>query len=282
VNPAVDTPDSSLIDAGVTRDGLSQLRRRWMPEERRAAVLLLHGMGEHSGRYLHVGAALAAAGFATVSYDQRGFGRSGGRRAFVERFSQFHDDVEDHLGQLRTLGGPVVLFGHSMGGLIALGYCLAPRPAPDLLVLSAPALASSAPAWMRLGARPLALVAPRLYLTSPIPVATLSRDVAVQEAYTADPLVEKGATALLGAELFAEMRLVSRHLHALAIPTLVIHGGDDRLVPPAASEPLAAVGGVERRVLAGLRHECMNEPEGSDVVAGIVAWLRDRLAVTAL
>jgi acylglycerol lipase len=274
----IDTPDTSIIDVGVTRDGLSQLRRRWIPPSPRAAVLLVHGIGEHSGRYVHVGAALAAAGFATVAIDQRGFGRSGGRRAYVDRFSQFHDDVEDQLRAIRTLGVPTILFGHSMGGLISLGYSLSPRPKPDLLVLSAPALGSSAPRWMRLGARPLALIAPRLYLTSPIPMSTLSRDVAVQDAYANDPLVEKGGTTLLGAELFAEMKLVHRRVQELRLPTLVIHGGDDELVPTAASEPLGQLRGVERRVLPGLRHESLNEPEGLDVLADIIAWMNLKLA----
>lgn len=277
MSAVVDTPDTSVIDTGVTRDGLSQLRRRWLPPDPKAAVLLVHGIGEHSGRYLHVGASLAAAGYAVVAFDQRGFGRSGGRRAYVDSFSQFHDDVEDHLGELRSLRLPTVLFGHSMGGLISLGYATSHRRAPDLLVLSAPALASSAPAWMRLGARPLAFVAPRLYLTSPIPLDTLSRDVTVQQGYEDDPLVEKGGTAQLGAELFAEMTLVGRRLGDLRIPTMVIHGGEDELVPTQASAPVGAIAGVERRVLPGLRHESLNEPEGPEVLGDVITWLDHQL-----
>ena len=118
-----------------------------------AHLLLVHGIAEHAGRYRHVAMQLARAGITTHAYDQRGFGASGGHRAYVDRWSQYHDDVEDRLAEVRSAadGLPVVLYGHSMGGLIALGYTLAdpPRPLPDLLVLSAPAIDAAVPVWKR-------------------------------------------------------------------------------------------------------------------------------------
>lgn len=275
--PALTTPDTSVVDMGVTRDGLTQLRRRWLPEDPWGAVLMVHGIGEHSGRYVHVGAALADGGLATVGYDQRGFGRSGGRRAWVESWSRYHDDLEDHMAELRALGVPVVLFGHSLGGLVALTYVLSPRPAPDRLVLSAPALAAATPRWMRPLARPISMLVPNLRLKSGIGLDTLSRDEDVQRAYEADPLVEDASTTQLGAEIFAAMAQANAGLHELTVPTLVIHGADDRLVPTASSAPLADVPCVQRRVYPGLRHECCNEPEGLEVVADIVDWIRDQL-----
>src|SRR5438876_556527 len=128
-----------------SRDGLD-LRTYWWPAvgTARAHVLLVHGIAEHAGRYPRVVSQLPGAGIAIHTYDQRGFGRSGGHRAYVDRWSQYHDDVEDRLAEVRSAadGLPVVVYGHSMGGLIALGYVLAdpPRPLPDLLVLSAPAI----------------------------------------------------------------------------------------------------------------------------------------------
>jgi alpha-beta hydrolase superfamily lysophospholipase len=99
----------------------------------------------------------------------------------------------------------------------------------------------------------------------------------VAKAYFADPLVQPHTTARLGNELLKSMRRVRGQLTELCVPTLVLHGGADTLVPTAGSEPLAAVPGVERRVLPSLRHEILNEPEGPEVVGAVVRWLRENL-----
>ena len=114
----------------------------------------------------------------------------------------------------------------------------------------------------------------RAVIANPIDGDQLARDPAVGVAYFADPLVQPRSTARLGAELFAAMKRGRSGLDRLHVPTLVIHGGDDVLVPTAGSEPLGKLPGVERRVLPNLRHETLNEPEGPEVVAGIVEWLR--------
>ena len=281
------TDPASRATAGISstsrrvaaRDGTELLVRSWVPVgEPWAAVLLVHGLAEHSGRYEHVGRQLAAAGLAVEAYDQRGFGGSGGRRAFVERWSQNHDDLEDRLAAVRASAGgrPVVLFGHSAGGLIALGYVVAdpPRPLPDLLVLSAPALDSTIPAWKRGLARVLGSVAPTMELKNAFDGAVLSRDPAVGAAYLADPLNYHRTTFRYGAAAIAEQARVRAALGRLAIPTLVYHGEADRLVPPAASAPLALVPGVVRRTWPELRHESHNEPDGPAVIADVIAWLR--------
>jgi alpha-beta hydrolase superfamily lysophospholipase len=117
-------------------------------------------------------------------------------------------------------------------------------------------------------------VAPTTVVANPISGDQLASDPAVGVAYFADPLVQPRSTMRLGAELFAAMKRGRAGLGRLQVPTLVIHGGADTLVPTAGSEPLAAVPGVERRVLPNLRHETLNEPQGPEVVAGIVEWLR--------
>jgi acylglycerol lipase len=262
------------------RDGTELLIRSWAPVgEPWAAILLVHGLAEHSGRYEHVGRQLAAAGLSVEAYDQRGFGASGGRRAFVERWSQNHDDLEDRLVSVRASAGgrPVVLYGHSAGGLIALGYVVAdpPRPLPDLLVLSAPALDSTIPGWKRGLARVLGSVAPTTELKNAFDGAVLSRDPAIGLAYLADPLNYHRTTFRYGAAAIAEQARVRAVLGRLAIPTLVYHGEADRLVPPAASAPLADVPGVVRRTWPQLRHESHNEPDGPAVIADVIAWLRE-------
>ncbi|HEX8024944.1 MAG TPA: alpha/beta hydrolase, partial [Candidatus Limnocylindrales bacterium] len=241
-----------------------------------ARLLLVHGLAEHSGRYEHVGERLAAAGIEVHAADQRGFGASGGRRAWVDRWSQLHDDIEHRVAGLRAASPalPVVVYGHSLGGLIALGYVLDGRSLPDLLVLSAPAVGASVPAWQRALVAAMSRVAPGTRLANRLPEDVLAKSPAVWTDYLADPLNEHRSTARFGALALAEQRRVAAALDRLAIPTLVIHGGDDRLVPTATSELFESREGVTRRVYPGVRHELHNEPEGPAVLDDVVAWIR--------
>jgi len=208
--------------------------------------------------------------------DLRGFGASDGRRAWLDRWSLLHDDLEHRIAWLRTLEPklPLVLYGHSLGALVALGYVLDGRSEPDLLVLSAPAVAASIPAWQRALVAVLARVAPGMRIANRLPPDVLSKDPAVWADYVADPLNEHRSTARFGDLALEEQRRVSAALDRLAIPTLVIHGGDDKLVPTATSEAFERRAIVTRRVYAGLRHELHNEPEGPRVLADVVAWIR--------
>ena len=270
-----------------TRDGITQLQRRWRPaepypgsgESPRSAVVLVHGIGEHSGRYDNVGRHLAGQGHDVLAFDNRGFGQSGGRRGHVESFDDYLDDVEDLVIERRQLGAPVVLIGHSLGGLIAASYVARHRPPPDLLVLSSPALAADVPRWHRLAAPLLSRVAPRLFVKSDIDGALLSSLPAVQIAYRDDPLRVRGATARLGKETFDVMAETTAAIDRLTIPCYVLHGVDDALVPIAASEPLAALSNVTYRRWAGLRHECFNEAEQGEVLSELANWLDGALAV---
>jgi acylglycerol lipase len=256
-------------------DGTPLYVREWPSSSRAwARVLIVHGIGEHSGRYERTGRLMAEAGLDVQAFDLRGHGLSGGRRVYVRRWDDFLDDVEVLLTALREPGRPLVLFGHSMGALIALTYACSDRPASDLLVLSAPPLVAQVAGWQRVLAPILGTVTPTMVMANPITGDQLARDPAVGIAYFADPLVQPRSTTRLGFQLFAAMKSAGSELERLRIPTLVIHGGADTLVPTAGSEPLGNLPGVERRVLPNLRHETLNEPEGPDVVAGIVEWLR--------
>lgn len=273
-----DLEDTADVTFGVTRDGLSQLRRHWAAPDPRAMVLLVHGVAEHCGRYEHVARQFVAAGISVVGYDQRGFGESGGRRAYVDRFQQYHDDVEDHLEQVREAGVPVVLLGHSMGGLISASYALSSRPQPDLGVLSAPALGADAPSWAE---KPLSVVGRVMGRTRvPLPFKSddLSTDARVGAAYDADPLVSTPTSLRLVAEMGRTMSWVEDRLDQWQLPALVIHGLDDTMVPPEASEAIGARPEVTRLAYAGLRHELFNEPTGPDVVADVLEWLEPRIS----
>ncbi len=243
-------------------------------------MLLVHGIGEHCGRYEHVGDAFAKAGVDVLAYDQRGFGESEGERGHIETFDEYLADVEPLIADRRELGVPVVLFGHSLGGLVCTAYLLGERPQPDYAVLSSPALAADLPAWQRVGAPILGAVAPKLRVPADFDGSILSRDRQVQIDYENDPLRVPSSTARLGREILRTMQAVATSLDRLRVPTYVLHGAADKLVPSSASEPLESLPNVTRRVWADLRHECLNEPEQNDVIAEIVTWLDDQLAST--
>ena len=198
-----------------------------------ASLLLVHGLAEHCGRYEHVGAQLARAGIDIHGFDLRGFGGSGGPRASIDRWSQLHDDLEERLVAVRSIAParPLVLFGHSLGGLIALGYVLDGRARPDLLVLSAPAIGARIPLWQRALVGSLRRVAPGLAALEP---ARPRRPVVrprVGEDYVADPLNQHKSTVRFAHAAFGEQRRVAAALDRLSIPTLVVHGADDATRP---------------------------------------------------
>jgi alpha-beta hydrolase superfamily lysophospholipase len=267
----------------LTGDGLALRTIHWHAAQPAwAAVLLVHGLGEHVGRYDHVARQMADAGIDVHGYDLRGFGASSGPRAYVPRWAALHDDLESRLAEARATspGLPLVLYGHSMGGLIALGYVLAdpPRPLPDLLVLTSPGLDSTIAGWKQSIAPILGRIAPRLRIPNGFGAGALSRDPEVDSRLAADPLSQTSSTARLGAAGFAEQHRVRALLATgipLPVPTYVIHGSEDPIVPVGASEPLVeGRPNVTRRVYQGLRHETHNEPEGASVVEDTIAWIR--------
>lgn len=263
-----------------TPDGLALYTRTWAPDgEPQRGLLIVHGLGEHCGRWDHVARFFADRGYAVAAFDLRGHGESEGTRAYVGSFRDFVDDVQGIVesGLVRT-DIPWVLYGHSLGGLIGAYYLAEDRPHPDAAVLSAPALEADVPGALRVAAQLLGRVTPKLAMANSISGEQLSRDEAVGEAYFADSLVYTKATTRLGMETFAAQDRSHKVIGNIDTPTLVIHGGDDPLVPPSASAPLAAVDSVERKVYPGLRHEMHNEPEQVQVLSEIAAWLDATLA----
>lgn len=274
---------ASTSETFTAPDGLTLSRRRWDAPDPWGVVLLVHGLAEHSGRYEHVGSHLAERGLQASAADIRGFGRSGGPRAWLDRWSRVYDDLEAQVRDARDRhpGLPLALYGHSLGGMLVLGYVLDGRQAPDLLVLSAPALDAALPAWKRVLAPVLDRLAPRLMIANGLRDRDLSRDPRVAESYRSDPLNVHSSTAHFGAEVFAEQRRIRERLDRLAVPTLVIHGGEDALVPSDVSAVLEDRPGVTRHVYRGVRHELHNEPEHEQVLDDVVAWLHEHVPAEA-
>jgi alpha-beta hydrolase superfamily lysophospholipase len=284
----------SVVSHARATDGTDLLIRQWPPDEAEAggawagapwaSVLLVHGIGEHSGRYEHVGDQLTGAGLEVQTYDHRGMGGSGGRRGDVERWSLLHDDLAARLAVVRAGSAmrPVVLYGHSLGGLIVAGYLLTDRPAPDLAVLSSPALDDGLPRWKKRLAPILGRIAPTLTIPTGINGETLSRDPAVAAKTVDDPLCVTFTTTRFGAEAGVEQaRVQALASGGFGIPALVLHGEDDHLVPASASEPFAGAPLVERRTYPDLRHELHNEPEGPAILDDVIVWLRARSGTLA-
>ncbi|HET7027574.1 MAG TPA: alpha/beta hydrolase [Candidatus Limnocylindrales bacterium] len=272
---------TSVTGEATTPDGTSLLIRAWPSAGQAwAAVLIVHGFGEHSGRYDSVAEPLARAGLEVRSFDQRGFGSSGGRRAFVDRWEQLGEDVRDRLTALRSElpAVPIVLYGHSLGGLVVLDAVTRGAVRADALILSAPALGDAIPPWRRRVAKVLDRIVPTLRVPSGMPGDGLSRDPAVAAAVAGDALNLSWSTVRLGAAAFRAQDTLGTRLAALRdlpVPTYVLHGDADPIVPVGSSEVLMRFPSVTRIVHAGLRHEPHHEPEAPAVVDSIIAWLRD-------
>ncbi len=280
---------ASTIGWATTRDGVTLLTRHWEPAgDPWAAALLVHGTSEHSGRYEHVGNWLAAAGIDVHAFDQRCWGGSSAGRGDIERWDDFLDDLGERLAAVRAVippQRPVVMYAHSLGGLIATQYVLGGRALPDYLVLSAPGIESTHPRWLRTVAAVGARVAPTMRVSAGHNGWMLSCDPAVGEAFAADPLAVHNPTFRLGAQGFASQRPTAEAIDRLRaagapfpLPTLVIHGTDDRIVPCAATERLGALDNVTRRVYPGIRHELHNEPQGESIVGDVIEWIRAHVA----
>jgi len=276
---------ASSVETVAARDGTPLLARAWpTPGEPWGTILVVHGLGEHSGRHDATGGRFAAAGLAATAYDHRGFGASGGRRAYVDEWDDLLDDVEDRLDAGRLDGLPSAIYGQSLGGLVVADYLLSDRPQPDVAVLSAPALGGGN-AFQRSLTAVLAVVRPTYAISNPWDPAQIARDPAPPVVADPDPLSVSRTTARLGRLLFDAMDRANARLEAdngFPLPTLVVHGGDDTLVPTASSAFLERFPTTERRVYAGVRHEPHHDPyDGPRIVEEMIAWLRERMAVDA-
>ena len=251
--------------------------RRWEAPEPTRALVLVHGYAEHSGRYDHVGAWFAARGAAVHGFDHQGHGLSQGPRCHVRRFDDFLDDLDVVVGNARDAHPELPLFvvGHSMGGLITCAWARERRPDVRGLVISAPALSTSAVSPTKLLLlRALRTFLPKLSIPSDLDPDALSRDPSVVQAYLADPLIHLKMTLSLGAEMFGAMERTAPGGADVELPLLMLHGLEDPLCSPEASRVFTEAAPHGRyQGYAGLRHEIFNEPEQETIFADVQAWL---------
>jgi alpha-beta hydrolase superfamily lysophospholipase len=275
-----------VIDAQEGRvpssDGFSLYWRARVPESPRAALLFVHGLAEHAGRYAHVLAHFATRGFASYALDYRGHGQSPGRRVHVDDFTEFADDVGAMQAMVasRHPGRPLVLVGHSQGGLIVLHHALRRPQGLAGIVLSSPLLGihpASRPGRMKRAlARVVTRIAPRLLQKSAVDTDRLSRDPAVGTAYRRDPLVSRTVSLGWYAALHRAFAFVRANAGTLALPALVVASPDDALSDPEATRRVLATfppGRVEAEWYPGLYHELFNEIEKERVFSRVERWL---------
>jgi alpha-beta hydrolase superfamily lysophospholipase len=274
--------ESSLVSKLSIAPGMQLALRDWPLSETagvRAQVLIVHGLGEHSGRYEHVAQQLNTWGFSVRSFDLWGHGLSDGERGSMRDDNAMLDDlasVIDHTRKGMPPGQSLVLLGHSLGGLLAARFVsLRMRPI-DALVLSSPALDPGLNSIQKLLLATLPSIAPNLRVGNGLQVKYLSHDPAVVAAYQADPLVHDRICARLALFIAQAGRQVLEVAPQWRTPTLVLFAGQDKLVSPQGSRDflkLAHGAFVQSLCFEDFYHEIFNESDATRVFAALQQWL---------
>jgi alpha-beta hydrolase superfamily lysophospholipase len=250
-----------------------------------AKIVLVHGFGTHSDslhfRYLREH--LTGGGFAVYGFDLRGFGRSGGRRAYVRRWQDFRDDLRLFMRSVERDGAtaPLFVLGVSLGGLIAVNSALHNPDRIQGVIAMSPALdASGVPTWRRILLRGLANIVPKLALKTGLDVTRLTRDQEAQHAFLSDPLLQTKMTLRLASQSIAAIAETTELLPHLKPALLVLHGTADVIIPPVAGKRLHDLAGCpdkEFRAFEGAFHILSMETNRKEVFDCISLWIAMRL-----
>ena len=269
-------------------NGISFYIRGWDPTNNRPKALLslIHGLGEHTGRYLHVGKSMTDAGYALVGFDLRGHGKSGGARGHFPSLNTVMQDMRQFSKFLvqRYPDIPHFLYGHSLGGLLSLAYALQYPAGLNGVIVTGAALRSSLQeqknkiAMVNL----LGSVLPSITVPSGLDATTISRDADVVQKYINDPLVHDKTSLGLGKAALKAIEQCFTHPKEFAPPLLIMHGSVDKLTYPSGSEDFAKLAtetnkDVTLKLWDGLYHEIHNEPEKAEVFKVMIEWIDKHL-----
>ena len=265
------------------RDGTRFFIQGWeLDRDPKALVALVHGLGEHTTRYAHVGKVLTEAGYALAGFDLRGHGKSGGTRGHASSLDAYMQDIRQffRLMEKRYPDLPHFLYGHSLGGLLVLAYAIQYGVHLKGVVATGPGLRSSLQeqkakvAMVRL----LGSLLPTITVQSGLDAATISRDAGIVETYKNDPLVHFSASLGFGKAALRAIDLCFIRAKEFPVPLLIIHGKEDKIAYSSGSEEFtellrAAGKDVTLKLWDNLYHEVHNEPEKEEVFKFMVAWL---------
>lgn len=265
-------------------DGRRLFFRHVQPEKYRGVILLIHGYREHGGRYLETIRRFAEEGYTVFCPDLRGFGRSEATAGDIESIESVSKDIATltTLAKRSCPGDPMIIVGHSLGGLLALYQLLHHHDEFDLAVLSGPAVLPppGTNAILTAVAGLVARLSPKLPIQE-LDLSAATRDPAMIARDDADTTLYRGRVrARTGNEILKAQRFVQRRMGEITLPVLVLHGGDDRIIDPKASEIVyEGIRSTNKRrdVFPGLYHEVFNEPERDEVFMTVFSWIEKTL-----
>ena len=263
--------------------GVQLYCQRWLVENAKATMVVVHGLGEHSGRYGNVINHFAPLGYNVFLYDLRGHGKSEGQRGHVYNFDHYIEDTRifvENAAERTKL--PIILLGHSMGGLIALLFGEKYQNLLKLLAASGPAvkIAVKVPKWKEVIGKFVSNILPTLSMTNEIDPSLLSHDPEVVKAYENDPLVIRKVSARWFTEFLRAQKEVLDNAYKLELPLIVMQGGDDQIVDPEGAKVFYEKAGSkdkELKIYPGLYHEIFNEVEKEKVLSDLSSWIEKRI-----
>jgi alpha-beta hydrolase superfamily lysophospholipase len=264
-------------------------RQSWRPHgpEPSGTLVLVHGLGDHSGLYSHLVEHLVAHGWAVHAYDQRGNGRSPGRRGHVARWSDYREDLQRFVTWVADAEPerPLFLLGNSLGGLVVLEYALEEPAGVSGVVAVAPALTlAGVPAPLLLAGRILSALWPAFTLETGLDLSGIAQDPSIAQLIVSDPLFHRKASARLSTETAAAMARVLGSADRFRIPLLLLHGGADRMVPPAGTRELARrlpSGIGEYHEYPGSYHALLADVDRAAPLDAVERWMRARSSLAA-
>ncbi len=257
----------------------------WLPEgEPKAILVIVHGLAEHSGRYMNVVNHLVPSGYAVYGIDHIGHGKSDGKRGYVEQFQDYTKVLKNYFDMIGKLqpNKPMFLIGHSMSGLISTAFLLNHQDKLSGAILSGPGikLPDNISQATIFAAKMFSIIMPGFGLKQ-LDSKGVSRDPSVVDAYINDPLVYTGKiTARLGAELIKTMQHVTQQAAKIKLPIMIVQGSDDKLVDPGGAQFLYDLVGSKDKTIKiynGFYHEVFNEPEHELVLNDVEIWLNAHL-----
>lgn len=261
-------------------EGVSLYYQAWIPEEIKRILVISHGLGEHSGRYINLVNYFTPLGYAIYAQDHRGHGRSGGQRGHVKQFNYYVDDLRIFIQLVKEVqpGKEIFLIGHSMGGLVALIYGLEYPATLKGVIASSPGLAVKVKVpWLKMVFGNLfSIIFPRLSMSNGLPLDYLSHDRSVIEEYKASPLVHDRVTARWYTEFITAQEYLIKNARAFKLPVLIMQAAEDKLVDPEASKLFCQnlwLKDKELKIYDGFYHELFNEIEKQKVFKDMKDWL---------